>query len=105
VEVDLREVGPEQDFAAREEHLETAFLRDLVEEAEKAGGAELPGPGLLLVGRLVDVAVDAGEVAAERGLDRPVQRKPAGEGPRLLEELAVGDLGDGGGAQSASSRD
>ena len=94
VEVDLRKVGAQQRLAPGDQQVQAAGLDDLVHDAPLLREAQLALAGGAVPGRLVHVAVDAGEVAAERGLEGPLDGNPPLLGVQLLQELGEAELGE-----------
>src|SRR5439155_23566433 len=95
IKVQLREVRPDKDFPTGEEQAQAPGLGDLVDQGLEPGQAQL---ALAHGGRprgLVDVAVNAVEVAAEGRLDRSLDGQAALLGAHLAEQLFEGYLGDG----------
>ena len=95
VEIELREVGPHQHLAARDQEKQGPRGGDLVDERQEALEGHLAGFDGAGAHRLVHVAMGAAEVAAKRGLERPLDRDPLRAEEPLLGELGERDFGDG----------
>src|SRR5690242_13338039 len=74
VSIDFRKVAAQRRLAAGERQAERAELGELVEDLENLRGRHLAALALAVGRGLVDVAVNAGEVAAVRELNRAAER-------------------------------
>ena len=93
-EVQLGEILAQERLAAGEAHRERAEIGGLCEDALPAGGIQLALARLDIAGRAVDVAVQAGVVAALGQLDIEVGEERASARPeRLPTEHAFFDIG------------
>ena len=82
VKVDLGEIGANQHLAAGHEQEEAALLRHLVHQFQESGRVEFARDFRGISGGFVHIAVNTAQIAAEGGLEDPIDR---GTGARRAE--------------------